>query len=112
MLKNERKREILNILKTQNGFVAVKELCEKLFASESSIRRDLERLQKMNLLKRTHGGASLIENTNKATPLDKRMTKNTVGKRKIAKKALKECFSFCLTLNLHHPKGVYHQLRK
>jgi len=82
----ERQQKILDLL-YESEYITVSKLSEVTFTSESSIRRDLERLQKMNLLKRTHGGASLIENTNKATPLDKRMTKNTVGKRKIAKKA-------------------------
>lgn len=51
MQKNEREREIINILKDKNGFITVKELCKNLFASESSIRRDLTALETEALLK-------------------------------------------------------------
>ena len=45
MLNKEREEEILNILRTQGGFVTVKALCKTLFASESSVRRDLKALE-------------------------------------------------------------------
>ena len=45
MLNREREQEILNILKISKGFVSVKQLCDTLFASESSIRRDLKALE-------------------------------------------------------------------
>ena len=67
MLKNEREREIINILKNDDGFITVKELCEKLYASESSIRRDLTALEKRGIVKRTYGGAELITNFSKLT---------------------------------------------
>ena len=62
MLKNEREREIINILKTEDGFITVKELCEKLYASESSIRRDLTILENRGIIARTYGGAELVKN--------------------------------------------------
>ncbi len=34
--------------------------------------------------KRTHGGASILNDTNRAIPLNSRMTKNTINKKKIA----------------------------
>lgn len=37
MHNKEREQEILSILKTVNGFVSTKQLCDTLFASESSI---------------------------------------------------------------------------
>lgn len=52
MLKKEREREIINILKSERGFIAVKELCKKLYASESSIRRDLTALENKGLIKK------------------------------------------------------------
>ena len=66
-MKNEREREIINILKDENGFITVKELCKKLFASESSIRRDLTALENRGVVKRTYGGAELITNFSKLT---------------------------------------------
>ena len=45
MQKNEREREIVNLLKKKDGFVSTRELCERLFSSESSIRRSLVSLE-------------------------------------------------------------------
>ena len=50
MLKNEREQEIIEIMKKNNGFITVKELCEKLYTSESSIRRDLTTLENQGIM--------------------------------------------------------------
>lgn len=52
---------ILNLLK-QNQQVRVSKLAKELFASEMSIRRDLEYLEKEGMLSRCHGGAVPIGN--------------------------------------------------
>ncbi len=62
MLKNEREREILRIIEDRDGFATVKELCTALFASESSIRRDLKSLDARGLIRRSHGGAERLAN--------------------------------------------------
>ena len=72
MLKNEREREIINLLKSENGFITVKELCQKLYASESSIRRDLTALENRGVVKRTYGGAELITNFSNVIAYNKR----------------------------------------
>lgn len=60
-MNKEREKKILEeILKTKK--VTVRELADKLYASEPSIRRDLVSLEKQNLVKRVHGGAILEEN--------------------------------------------------
>ena len=56
MHNKERELEILNILKKANGFVSTKQLCQMLFASESSIRRDLRALEEQKLVKISHCG--------------------------------------------------------
>ena len=89
MLKNEREREILNILKTENGFITVKELCQRLFASESSIRRDLTTLENRGFVKRTYGGAELVTNFSNVISFSQRAHHNTEAKKVIAKKAAK-----------------------
>ena len=53
---NERQRAILLKL-DETGRVRVSSLSKELFFSEMTIRRDLEKLEKAGLLKRTHGGA-------------------------------------------------------
>lgn len=59
MLSSERKVFILNELE-KNGTVKLKEICEILQTSESTIRRDFEELESQNKLKRVFGGAVKI----------------------------------------------------
>lgn len=87
MLNKEREQEILNILKVTNGFVTVKSLCDTLYASESSIRRDLHSLEKRGLVKRTYGGAELVNNFSHIITFNKRTQQNIHAKKLIAKKA-------------------------
>ena len=87
MLNKEREQEIISILKTTNGFVTVKQLCDTLFASESSIRRDLKALEGRGLIKRNYGGASLMINHSNIVTFNNRTRQNIAAKREIAKKA-------------------------
>jgi DeoR family fructose operon transcriptional repressor len=54
---SETRRERLRELVQARGFAALGELAETLEVSESTIRRDLEQLEKDGLAQRTHGGA-------------------------------------------------------
>lgn len=56
----EREKQILEILLKEKQ-VTVHSLAKRLFISEPSVRRDLARLEKQNLIKRIHGGAVLEE---------------------------------------------------
>ena len=87
MLKNEREREILALLKEHSGFLRVKELCTALYASESSIRRDLTTLEGRGVIKRTYGGAELVTNFSNAISFNQRAHHNPAAKKTIAKKA-------------------------
>ena len=87
MLNKEREQEILNILKKTNGFVTVKQLCEMLFASESSIRSDLKSLEEQWLVKRSYGGASLENSCSTIVTFNHRTRQNVNAKREIAQKA-------------------------
>jgi len=87
MLKNERLHEIVNILSTQNGFATVAQLCATLYASESSIRRDLSALESRGLIKRSYGGAELIYSASNVVAFHQRAHENTEAKKAIAKKA-------------------------
>ena len=93
MHNKERELEILNILKKANGFVSTKQLCQMLFASESSIRRDLRALEAQKLVKRSHGGIFPITNNSNIVTFNKRTKLNADAKRAIAKKAAS--FSYC-----------------
>lgn len=87
MFNKERQQEILSILKI-NGFVSVKQLCDTLFASESSIRRDLKSLEERGIIKRSYGGASLENNFSNIVTFNHRTRQNVNQKRDIAKKAV------------------------
>ena len=83
-----RQEQILELL-NENRFLTVERLAQLTYASPSSIRRDLSKLQSMCFIKRTHGGASVLSESNQAAHFNSRMLQNTVSKKKIAKKA--EC---------------------
>jgi DeoR family transcriptional regulator of aga operon len=60
MNSNDRRDRILEQLRRQ-GEISLEELIKHLGVSPASIRRDLAKLQKQGLIRRTHGGAALIE---------------------------------------------------
>lgn len=86
MFALERQKKILETLANE-GAVSVSRLSTELGVTEETVRRDLEKLEKQDCLKRTHGGAvSVDENTYEAS-LEKRKTTNIEAKQKIAKMA-------------------------
>ena len=84
MTQKERIDLIADIMK-KNGFVTVKYLTEVLRYSTATINRDLNTMEKQNLVKRSYGGAELAEQ--KVVPLFFRYSKMRPVKNKIAKKA-------------------------
>lgn len=87
MLRTERENKILTLLE-KDGYISVKVLGEMLFTSESSIRRDLTRLEDAGLIKRSYGGAELIPSNKKPLPFSTRAHNGISEKRIIAKKAV------------------------
>ncbi len=61
-MNKEREKIILERL-IRDKRVYVKELAREIYASEPSIRRDLQSLEKQGYLRRVHGGAILEENS-------------------------------------------------
>lgn len=86
MPDSEREYKILNYLKT-NKQAAVDELAKMLFVSTASIRRDLDRMQKTGLVKRTHGGALYIEKADEISVAMRKM-ENAAYKEKTVDLAL------------------------
>ncbi len=85
MIKNKRHEEIIEILKNE-GFASVSNLCERLYASPATIRRDLEYLEREGVVQRNHGGAMLAgEKIN--IPVSFRQKKHYHEKMKIAELA-------------------------
>ena len=86
MYQNEREQEIRKLL-TQKGYASVQELSQWLYASPSSIRRDLAMLEKQGLVKRSYGGAELVKSNSQILPFSTRAHQNISAKKAIARKA-------------------------
>ena len=86
MYQNERELEIRKIL-TQKGYASVQELSQWLYASPSSIRRDLAVLEKRGLIKRSYGGAELVKSNSQILPFSTRAHQNIPAKKAMARKA-------------------------
>ena len=86
MSVNLRHKEILDILE-EYGTVSIKTLTEKLYVSEATVRRDLAELERSGALRRTHGGAQSILETNKQIPLSIREELDSKAKNEICRRA-------------------------
>ena len=64
----EQRRQIMLELVGRNDTVSVSELAERFDTSESTIRRDLDRLEAAGLLVKVHGGASSVATALKPSP--------------------------------------------
>lgn len=88
MLEYERLDHIMAHLRlTQTATVT--ELAKLLYASEATIRRDLNALQKHGLIRRIHGGAALLDSTTHELPLYVREQQNAEAKRIMAANAVR-----------------------
>lgn len=84
-MKDEQIDRLIKIIE-ENGFATVKYISRTLYASESTVRRQLSELEKMGLVVRSYGGAELKKETVN-TPIELRLQKNHKQKNIIAKKA-------------------------
>ncbi|MDQ0233508.1 DeoR/GlpR family DNA-binding transcription regulator [Metabacillus malikii] len=86
MLISERHRLIIDLL-NEKEHVKIQELVELTNTSESTLRRDLDQLEKENVLKRVHGGAALLQRKRTEQSVIEKATQNLVEKKKVAKYA-------------------------
>ena len=82
MILDERRSRILEITENK-GFVSLADLVEKVGASESTIRRDLEYLDSIGQIRRTRGGASYVGES--ITDFDSRVKHASSQKQRIAR---------------------------
>ena len=90
-MNKEREREILTLLvASEKKRLSVKELAERLYTSESSVRRDLASLEQKQLIRRTHGGAEIEKNSisEQKIPFVIRELEQSGAKIEIAKNAI------------------------
>ncbi len=83
MLAIERRNHILSMLQ-QDGRVLVSDLSTMFQVTEETIRRDLEKLEKQGLAKKTYGGAIINDNVNMDLPYTVRKKANVLSKQCIA----------------------------
>lgn len=86
MIPGERRKSILELLKNKK-VVSVNELAKLLKTTTATIRRDLNKLHKENLLDRVHGGARYFDLLVVDVPPERRRLENVAIKEKIAEKA-------------------------
>ena len=86
MLALERQKRILEILGIE-GVVMVSKLSTELGVTEETVRRDLEKLEAKELLRRTHGGALPMDDGSYEYSLEKRKGLNVESKQEMARKA-------------------------
>lgn len=86
MSKNSRIEDILRLVNSK-GVISIGELAETTFASRSTIRRDIEKLESQGLIRRYHGGAESVLALN--PPQIVRRHRNRAEKSVIAAKAAK-----------------------
>jgi DeoR family transcriptional regulator, aga operon transcriptional repressor len=85
MLRNERHAQLLEHVSAR-GSIDVNELSRLLAVSGATVRRDLQYLSELNLLRRTHGGA-VIGGISIEVPLHRRTERRQPEKLAIAKAA-------------------------
>ena len=86
MLQLERQQELLRLLQIRKS-MTVKELCDALYASPATVRRDLAALEQSGLLSRSFGGAVLCETFPDQQPFSVRSGEHMAQKKRIAAKA-------------------------
>ncbi|MBR3591724.1 MAG: DeoR/GlpR transcriptional regulator [Clostridia bacterium] len=85
MLAIERRNAILSKLYL-DGKVIVSALSQEFDVTEETIRRDLDKLDKEGLVKKSYGGAVLVQNFSTDLPHSVRKKANVEAKQKIAEK--------------------------
>ncbi|MHB1377863.1 MAG: DeoR/GlpR family DNA-binding transcription regulator [Candidatus Humimicrobiaceae bacterium] len=83
MLGEERRQYILNLI-NKTGSIKAIDIAKILAVSELTIRRDLDKLAKKELLKRTHGGAVNILSVGHEMKFDVQKEKHIDEKKRIA----------------------------
>ncbi len=86
MLVEERRQKVLDLV-SEKGFVALTDLAQRLEASESTIRRDLDYWGQQGIVKRTHGGAIFLSDAAVLPALEERASAQVEEKRAIARAA-------------------------
>ena len=97
MFEFDRLQSILEYLR-ENRSASVRDLSNKLFASEATIRRDLNALEKQGRVRRVFGGVVLLDNSRPDVPFHSTAMENYDIKSAIAKDALRFIHDGCVIM--------------
>ena len=86
MLAYDRQQAVLDFIREQHS-ATVTELSKRFFISETSIRRDLARLEHAGFIHKTYGGAVIVDGNNEVLSLEARQQVESEAKVAIARKA-------------------------
>ena len=86
MANLERQEEILEYLRVRR-FASIAELAERLYTSQATVRRDVEKLSALGAIKTVYGGVVLTEYEKTPVPIFFRDKENSATKDRIAEKA-------------------------
>jgi DeoR/GlpR family transcriptional regulator of sugar metabolism len=81
----EARRRLLRDLISRRGFATLEDLITAVGASESTIRRDLDALDREGVVKRTHGGAVVASDARSLPSFDDRITEAPLEKQAIGR---------------------------
>ena len=87
MAHNERADQIRRLIESVRK-VSVAELSDRFQASQVTIRKDLEILEREGYVLRTHGGAILAEDSHRTVPFSQKAIEQVEEKRRIAQRAV------------------------
>ncbi|GIP18195.1 putative HTH-type transcriptional regulator YulB [Paenibacillus montaniterrae] len=88
MLVAERYEKIVQLV-NERGSIRVSELSELCSVTEETIRRDLDKLEQAGRLKRSHGGAVSVKESQLEIPYFEREVTRSQEKKRIAEEAVK-----------------------
>ncbi len=108
MYSIERQERILEILRNKKS-CSVSYLAKELFFSEATVRRDLNELSRQMKVRKTFGGAVILEKYSTEFPTNIRMAQNVAAKEKLAARAA-ELIEDNMTLLLAESTTVAHLL--
>ena len=91
MIQYERQKKILEVLK-EKGTMTIEEIAEKVFFSQSTIRRDIKALEQQGYVHSLYGGVMLSEYRNSIVPVNMRNSSFSSVKEGLAKKAAEIIF--------------------
>lgn len=91
MIQYERQQAILRLLE-QHSPASIKDLAQKLYTSEASVRRDIATMEEKGLVQKIYGGVLLSDRKNAVIPLDLRDGDHAGAKDIVAKKAAELVF--------------------